>query len=88
VSSPAPAGYRFPPEVITIAVRWHLRYRLCHRDVEELLAERGIEVDHITSYRWVPTFTPELIDPARASRRATRPSCAARARAVRQRRRS
>ena len=39
------AGYRFPPEVIMLAVRWYLRYGLSYRDVEELLVERGIEVD-------------------------------------------
>jgi hypothetical protein len=39
------AGFRFPPEVITLAVRWYLRFGLSYRDVEELLAERGIEVD-------------------------------------------
>ena len=59
---PAPwlsfAGFRFPPEVITIAVRWYLRYGLSYRDVEELLAERGIEVDHVTIYCWVQRFTP------------------------------
>jgi pimeloyl-ACP methyl ester carboxylesterase len=44
----APAGYRFPREVIAVAVRWYLRYGLSYRDVEELLAERGIEVDHVT----------------------------------------
>ncbi len=38
-------GYRFPPEVIMLAVRWYLRYGLSYRDVEELLTERGIEVD-------------------------------------------
>jgi transposase-like protein len=37
--------------VIVVAVRWYLRYGLSYRDVEELLAERGIEVDHITVYR-------------------------------------
>jgi transposase-like protein len=46
---PAPrsgfAGFRFPPDVIMIAVRWYLRHGLSYRDVEELLAERGIEVD-------------------------------------------
>jgi transposase, IS6 family len=41
------AGFRFPPEVITLAVRWYLRYGLSYRDVEELLAERGVEVDHV-----------------------------------------
>jgi transposase-like protein len=42
------AGFRFPSDVITIAVRWYLRYALSYRDVEELLAERNIEVDHVT----------------------------------------
>jgi transposase-like protein len=39
------AGFRFPREVIVLAVRWYLRYGLSYRDVEELLAERGIIVD-------------------------------------------
>ncbi len=64
------AGFRFPPEVITVAVRWYLRYGLSYRDVEELLAERGIEVDHVTIYRWVHRFTPLLIDAARPCRHA------------------
>jgi transposase-like protein len=38
-------GFRFPREVIVLAVRWYLRYGLSYRDVEELLAERGITVD-------------------------------------------
>ena len=50
-ASPAPAGYRFPREVIALAVRWYLRYGLSYRDVEELLAERGVDVDHVTVYR-------------------------------------
>jgi transposase-like protein len=70
VSSSAPAGYRFPGEVIAVAVRWYLRYGLSYRDVEELLGERGIVVDHVTIYRWVQTFTPEFIDAARSSRHA------------------
>ncbi|MGH3798385.1 MAG: IS6 family transposase [Pseudonocardiaceae bacterium] len=69
---PAPpssfAGFRFPPDVITVAVRWYLRYELSYRDVEELLAERGIAVDHVTIYRWVQRFTPLLIDAARPCR--------------------
>jgi IS6 family transposase len=55
-------GFRFAPEVILVAVRWYLRYGLSYRDLEELLAERGIEVDHVTLYRWVQRFTPMLID--------------------------
>src|SRR3954467_3090703 len=53
-----------------IAVRWYLRYALSYRDVEELLAERGIEVDHVTIYRWVQHFTPLLADAAGPCRRA------------------
>ena len=62
------AGFRFPPEVILIAVRWYLRYGLSYRDLEELLAERGIEVDHVTLFRWVQRFTPILVDAARLCR--------------------
>jgi transposase-like protein len=62
------AGYRFPAEVIVLAVRWYLRYALSYRDVEELLAERGIVVDHVTIYRWVRRFTPLLIEAARPCR--------------------
>jgi transposase-like protein len=51
-----------------IAVRWYLRYGLSYRDVEELLVERGVEVDHVTVYRWVQRFTPLLADAARFCR--------------------
>src|SRR3978361_1815526 len=61
------AGFRFPPDVIMVAVRWYLRYGLSYRDVEELLAERGIEVDHVSVYRWVQRFTPLLAPAARCS---------------------
>ena len=44
------AGFRFPPEIIMLAVRWYLRYGLSYRDLEELLAERGITVDHVTLF--------------------------------------
>ncbi|HSO52833.1 MAG TPA: IS6 family transposase, partial [Actinomycetes bacterium] len=54
------AGFCFPPDVILLAIRWYLRFGLSYRDVEELLAERGIEVDHVTVYRWVVRFTPLL----------------------------
>jgi transposase-like protein len=64
------AGFRFPPDVIVLAVRWYLRFGLSYRDVEELLAERGIEVDHVTGFRWVQRFTPLLADAARPCRRA------------------
>jgi transposase, IS6 family len=65
------ARYFYPPEAIILAVRWYLRFALSYRDVEELLAERGIEVDHITIYRWVQRFTPLLADAARPCRHAS-----------------
>src|ERR1700709_1142353 len=65
------AGFRFPREVIVLAVRWYLRYGLSYRDVEELLAERGVTVDHVTVYRWAPRVPPLLIEAARPCRHAT-----------------
>src|SRR5439155_15023498 len=62
------AGFRFPAEVIVVAVRWYLRYNLSYRDVEELLVERGVEVDHVSVFRWVQRFTPLLADAARFAR--------------------
>jgi len=56
--------------VIVLAVRWYLRFGLSHRDIKELLAERGVEVDHVTVYRWVVRFTPALADAARPCRHA------------------
>jgi transposase-like protein len=56
--------------VISLAVRWYLRYGLSYRDMEELLAERGITADHVTVYRWVQRFTPEFIQAARPCRHA------------------
>ena len=62
------AGFRFPPDAIIVAVRWYLRFGLSYRDVEELLSERGIEVDHVTIHRWVLRFTPLLAEAARPCR--------------------
>ena len=53
-----------------LAIRWYLRFGLSYRDLEELLAERGIEVDHVTLYRWVQRFTPLVLDAARPCRHA------------------
>jgi transposase-like protein len=61
-------GFRFPREVIVLSVRWYLRFGLSYRDVEELLAERGIAVDHVTVHRWVQRFAPLLADAARFGR--------------------
>ncbi len=51
-----------------MAVRWYLRYGLSYREVEELLAERGVEVDHVTVYRWVQRFARLFADAARFAR--------------------
>jgi transposase, IS6 family len=64
ISRSAFVGFRFPRDIVVLAVRWYLRYGLSYRDVEELLGERGIEVDHVTIYRWVQRFTPLLADAA------------------------
>jgi transposase-like protein len=62
------AGFCFPSNVLVLAVRWDLRFALSYRDVEELLAERGIEVDHVRIYRWVQRFTPLLAEAAQPCR--------------------
>src|SRR5919106_6246147 len=51
---------QFEAEIIVCAVRWYLRYSLSYREVQELLTERGINVDHSTIWRWVQRYAPEL----------------------------
>jgi transposase-like protein len=58
--------------VIVVAVRWYLSFGLSYRDVEELLANRGIQVDHVSIYRWVQRFTPLLAEAARPCRHRVR----------------
>jgi transposase-like protein len=50
----------FPPEVILMGVRWYIAYPLSTRHVEELMAERGVDVDHATINRWVIKYSPLL----------------------------
>jgi len=50
----------FEAEIILVCVRWYLRYALSYRDLEELMRERGLSVDHTTIYRWVQCYAPEL----------------------------
>ena len=52
------AGFRFLPAVILLEVRWYLRFGLSYRDLEELLAERSIDVGHVTLHRWVSGSHP------------------------------
>ncbi len=44
---------RYQAEIILLCVRWYLRYSLSYRDLEEMMTERGLSVDHTTIYRWV-----------------------------------
>jgi transposase, IS6 family len=53
-------GFRFPAEVILWAVRRYLRFPISYRDLEAMLADRGVHVDHVTLYRRVQRFAPEL----------------------------
>src|SRR3546814_14854334 len=50
----------FQGDVILWAVRWYCRYPISYRDLEEMLAERGISVDHTTIYRWVQCYATEM----------------------------
>lgn len=50
----------FLPEIILLNVRWYRRYSLSYPDLEEMMAERGVAVDHSTINRWVLKFAPEL----------------------------
>ena len=65
-------GYRFPAEVILWAVRWYLRFGISYRELEAMLADRGVAVDHVTLYRWVQRFAPELERRLRRHLRACR----------------
>ena len=62
------AGYRFSPEIIQHAIWLYLRFTRSFRDVEELLAERGIDVSHETIRRWVAVFGPVIARRLRAMR--------------------
>ena len=50
----------FLPEIILLCVRWYLRYPLSYRNLEEMMLERGLTIDHTTVYRWVQAYSPEL----------------------------
>jgi len=67
-SASAFRGYRFPDDIIALAVRWYLRFRLPYTDVVELLAERGVHVDASTIFDWVQRFTPLYKETARPHR--------------------
>ncbi len=68
-STSACSTHGFPDDVIALAVRWYVRYRLSYADVVEWFAERGLVVDRSTIYRWVQRFLPLFGEAARAHRR-------------------
>lgn len=51
---------QFEPKLILLCVRWYLRYALSYRDLEEIMRERRLSVDHTTIFRWVQRYAPEL----------------------------
>ena len=53
-------GRHFQADIILLCTRWYLRYPLSYRDLEEMMTERGLSVDHTTIYRWVQEYAPEL----------------------------
>jgi transposase, IS6 family len=55
-------------------VGWHLRFSLSYRDVEELLIKRGLDTDHVTVWRWVQRYAPELERRLRARLKSTNKS--------------
>src|ERR1700719_1694409 len=65
---------QFEPEVILLAVGWYLRFSLSYCDVEELLAERGLHADHVTVWRWVQRYAPEMERRLRSRRKPTNDS--------------
>ena len=51
---------RFPAEIILLCVRLYCKYGISYRDLEEMMGERGVAVDHTTVYRWTQRYAPEL----------------------------
>ena len=64
-------GRQFTAEVILWAVRWYLQFPICYRDLERMLGDRGVPVDHTTIYRWIQAYAAELD-------KRLRPTCARR----------
>jgi transposase-like protein len=61
VENPVFKGRHFDRSVTLLCVRWYLAYNLSLRNLEEMMAERGISVDHATIHRWVVRYSPELM---------------------------
>lgn len=53
-------GRHFGGEIVLWAARWYCRYGISYRELEQMMAERGVSVDHTTIYRWVQEYSPEI----------------------------
>jgi IS6 family transposase len=75
VSKSNPFKWRhYEAEIILLCVRWYLRFALSYRDLEEMMQERGLSVDHTTIFRWVQRYAPELDQRCRPHLRPTNDS--------------
>ena len=63
-------GRHFDLSVILLCVRWYLAYSLSVQNLEEMMAERGIAVDHATIHRWIVRYSPELLEQFNRCKRA------------------
>lgn len=64
--------HHFEPTIILLCVRWYCRYSLSYRDLEEMMRERGLSVDHTTVWRWVQRYAPEINKRMRPYLKSTR----------------
>jgi IS6 family transposase len=64
-------GRQFTAEIILWAVRWYLQFPISYRDLERMLSDRGVQVDHTTLFRWIQAYAPELDKRARPHLRPT-----------------
>lgn len=64
-------GSHFPRSVMLYAVFFYLRYPVSYRDLQDIMAERGVDVDHATLNRWVIRYSPQIADQAQKRKRPT-----------------
>ena len=68
-------GSHYPKDVILYEVFFYVRYAVSFRDLEEIMAERGVQVDHTTLNRWVVRYSPTIAKSAQQKKQATAGSC-------------
>jgi hypothetical protein len=69
-------GRHFPKDIILMAVRWYVAYPLSYRNIEELMAERNIKLDHSAVQKWVVQYSPQLESSFRKRKKMTGDSVA------------